>query len=154
MPLVGKTSPLSSSYQWQIERNPKEQGAYEVDLKANRRRLLALKGWTLQQINEEEPEYDDDVVVRKTGKTLEHTFDELGLHRVTMASNAAAAAATSAPQTVEFFVRYVRRELHSIDDEDRAKLFAAWKVLLDTPDDEGQATYGPDFRSHGTVTDQ
>jgi hypothetical protein len=123
VPLAGESDPQMSEYNWVVERPAKEQGAYELDLKASRRRLLTQKGMTLAEINEKEPEYDDDVVVKASGKTLVHTFDELGLHRITMGRSKdekeGDSDSTAEAPVVEFVVRYVRRELHSVDDEDR-----------------------------------
>ena len=125
VPKEGQKDHLASEYSWIVERPTKEQNKFELDLKASRRRLLTQKGLSLRQINEKEPEYDDGVVVRASGKSLRHTFDELGLHRLTVGPSEAAKADVDKPANptvVEFYVKYVRRELHSIDEEDREKV--------------------------------
>ena len=119
MPVNGATRAQSETYDWRIERLASGQNKNELDLKASRRRLLAQKGYNMADIDEKDPEYDDGVVLTSTSRVLVHTFDELGLHHITMVNKANDG---DSPLVAEFFVKYVRKELHSIDDEDREKV--------------------------------
>jgi hypothetical protein len=42
-------------------------------------------------------------------------------------------------------VRYVRRELRQLDDDDRSLFFNSAKVLWDTSAEDGRSTYGSNF---------
>lgn len=50
-------------------------------------------------------------------------------------------------ETTQFLCRYVRRSLRTIDAVDRNAFFDAFEVLMKTPDHEGKAIFGKDFRS-------
>ena len=43
--------------------------------------------------------------------------------------------------------RYVRREIRSLDDDDRNAFFDAVRTLTTTPNDEGSRLYGPNYRN-------
>ena len=147
------TRKLSKSYTWTIYRQPSEQNEHELDLKASRRRLLASKGLSQKEIDSTEPEYDDGVVVQKKTtsasqhNTFVHEFDELGKHVIEAKDEESGA---TVQQTVH--IRYVRRNMRTVDHDDHAALFAAWKVLLETSDEEGVAKYGSNFRSQGRLS--
>jgi len=166
-----KVQQLSSqgvSYAWSVRRPEEEQNKLEVDLKGKRRSVLAKLGVEEVKIDAAEPLNGPDGLVKTFAATsaaepLVHTFTELGTHHVTLdvtykTSNdsggaegeggGAAAAFQVMSRTAKVVVKYVRREMHSLDDEDREALFSAWKVLLDTDDTTGTATYGSDFMSH------
>jgi hypothetical protein len=155
--LIG--SKASDSYEWKITRPPKMQNKYELDLKAYRRRVLESKGMSKEEIDELEPEYDDGVVFSKTVTKdvvsshsntrfpVVHAFDELGLHVVSVTDTS-----TGESVSAKVHVKYVRQEMRKVDKEDREALFAAWKVLMETSDTEGVATYGSNFMSHGRLS--
>lgn len=147
----------SGTYEWKITRDAAGQGNYELDLKASRRRLLESRGLSLDEINEREPEYDDGIVVRQTidnkdatsveSNSFVHTFNELGKHMVTV-TDTVSGLSTSA--TVH--IKYVRKEMRSVDEDDREALFKAWKVLIEMNDTDGVAKYGNNFMSHGRLS--
>ena len=162
------------SYKWTVARPAAMQDAYELDLKAKRRAVLvATKGMTEAEALAVEPDNSGPGGVVRTYTTatpdapLVHAFDELGVHTVTLEVTypgvLAGAGLVSKPAeggqafsvasaTATLAVKYVRREMHTVDDEDREALFAAWKVLLDTSDSDGVAAYGADFMSHGRLS--
>jgi hypothetical protein len=147
---VGKPA---KSYTWTIIRPSVEQNEYELDLKASRRSLLASKGLSREEIDHIEPEYDDGVVFQKTMTThsqrnaVVHTFNELGKHTVVAKDDE-----TGATLKTSVYVRYVRREMRTVDEEDHEALFKAWKVLLETSDEEGVDTYGSNFWSQARLS--
>ena len=76
------------------------------------------------------------------GDAVEATFVALGAHAVRVT-----AASTRALFAFEVNVKYVRRELRELSDADREHYFKTLEVLYRTPQAEGEALYGPDFRS-------
>jgi hypothetical protein len=150
------------SYSWSVKRPEDEQNKMELDLKGKRRTLLAkTKGLSAAEVDAAEPLNGPDGLVKTFAATsaaepLTHTFTELGVHHVTLdvtyktdeSEEEGDGAFQVMSQTAQVHVKYVRREMHSIDDEDRESLFAAWKVLLETDDTTGVSTYGDDFMSH------
>jgi hypothetical protein len=135
------------SYNWKVERKASDQNSNELDLQLKRRVLKQLKGLSQEQIDEEEP-VSELVASGKTAK-LVHEFDQLGVHRVTVeATYSSDADGFVVLKTMALVVvKYVRRELHSVDDEDRQALMSAWQVLLETNDEDGVSQYGDDYRS-------
>ena len=158
-------------YAWKVERPPQaEQNAYELDLKTQRRKVLRMnRGMPQTEVDAVEPLNSGAKGLVKSYaassalEPLVHTFTELGLHHVTLDVTYPSTSASSSGSasrsgfftksvTAKVVVKYVRREMHSVDDEDRVALFAAWKVLLTTSDAEGRALYGDNFMSHGRLS--
>jgi hypothetical protein len=149
---------MSDTYEWTISRPASSQNEYELDLKAYRRRVLESRGMSKDEIDDLEPEYDDGIVLKESVTKADsdtsgfrfpvsHTFTELGVHTVIVKDTS---TGESASATVH--VKYIRQEMHQVDDEDREALFAAWKVLLEMNDSDGLAKYGSNFMSHGRLS--
>lgn len=163
------------SYAWAVKRPGGDQNTLELDLKLKRRAVLAAtQGLSNAEVDALEPlnGHTDGLVkafrAASADEPLVHTFTELGTHHVHLdvtyrgddlaqATGVGSAKALAAGGSAGFkvlsakatvVVKYVRREMHGVDDEDREALFAAWGTLLSTEDEDGVAAYGSDFRSH------
>ena len=111
----------ASSFDWAIVRRPEEQGEFELDLASSGAATTTISG---------------------TGSVFVHTFNELGYHHLELSQEGAGVT------THGLWVRYVRREIRSVDDDDREALLAAFHVLINTTDDAGIALYGSNFKSY------
>lgn len=162
--------PGGVAYAWTVHRPPDAQDKWELDLRGARRAALLRKGLSLEAVDKAEPLNDASTGLVRSftaasgAEPLVHTFTELGVHVVRLevtyaadgvkgAGQSKGAAFASKVATVEakVVVKYVRRELHSVDDEDREALFDAWRVLLETEDSEGVDAYGDGFRSYARL---
>jgi hypothetical protein len=91
------------------------------------------------------------------GDHVEVTFDTLGYHTVRVTRSVSAPegtdmAATALPLlnsilTTQVMVKYVRRELRSMTDDDRNGFFEALKLIYTVGQTDGTATYGSKYRS-------
>jgi hypothetical protein len=150
------TSRSGVSYNWKIERKEMDQNEYEIDLQLKRRTLMQLKGVNQEEIDEKEPV--SELVAESSSSSFVHNFDQLGLHRISLEASYPSASAASGVEvmssTATVMVKYVRQEIHSVDDEDRTALLSAWQVLMNTDDSEGVAQYGDDFMSFTRLTSE
>mmetsp|Transcript_6478 Transcript_6478/g.7865 ORF Transcript_6478/g.7865 Transcript_6478/m.7865 type:complete len:695 (-) Transcript_6478:164-2248(-) len=135
------------NYQWSLERKIDDQNENEIDLQLKRRTLLQLKGVDQEEIDAKEPV--SELVAQGTSSSFIHNFDQLGLHRLTLEATYESESGTSQVlrSTVNVVVKYIRKEIHSVDDEDRETLLSAWQVLMTTNDEDGVNEYGDDFMS-------
>jgi hypothetical protein len=46
----------------------------------------------------------------------------------------------------------VRREIRSLSAEERGRVFGAFEVMRSTTQEEGEASYGPWFRTYDSIT--
>lgn len=76
-----------------------------------------------------------------------HTFKRLGLFHV-----AVTIPDKSTSEWVDMWVKYVRREIHTYDDEDRKKLMEAFRIIAETSDAVGIEQYGGNYWSLSRLT--
>lgn len=112
--------------QWTFERRADEQDKFELTLGSA-------------------PEIVD--VVTGSCMSTEHTFKSLGVYHVNVKL-----PDESASEAGIFWVKYVRREIHSYDNADRAALMKAWRTIAETNDATGVQMYGENFQSLGRLS--
>mmetsp|Transcript_99072 Transcript_99072/g.283451 ORF Transcript_99072/g.283451 Transcript_99072/m.283451 type:complete len:337 (+) Transcript_99072:2043-3053(+) len=114
-------SSASSSFDWVVMRRPEEQRDFELDLASSAGATTTIRG---------------------TGSSFTHTFNELGYHHVEVSLDGTRLTESG------LWVRYVRREIRAVDEEDREALLAAFDVLLNTDDETGVMLYGSNYKSY------
>eukprot|EP00640_Fibrocapsa_japonica_P002021 CAMPEP_0113938470 /NCGR_PEP_ID=MMETSP1339-20121228/4898_1 /TAXON_ID=94617 /ORGANISM="Fibrocapsa japonica" /LENGTH=526 /DNA_ID=CAMNT_0000941603 /DNA_START=412 /DNA_END=1992 /DNA_ORIENTATION=+ /assembly_acc=CAM_ASM_000762 len=87
--------------------------------------------------------------------SLKHTFEQ-GYYTVSVSEHPSLLAAMSGRDVVgeitqELVVKYVRRELRTLDEEDRDKTMDVMATLWKVSTEEGQALYGPDYQGMDTL---
>jgi len=77
----------------------------------------------------------------KTGSTISHTFYTIGKHSVKVTDS-------ELDQTfsTEVMVKYVRREIRALSDQDRSDTLDALETIYRVSTDEGKALFGDDYR--------
>ncbi|CAM9535047.1 unnamed protein product [Phaeothamnion confervicola] len=92
---------------------------------------------------------------RTTTTTLDFVFAAAGQrYRVEAARLQMPDGAVLRRGSMEPVCKYVRREIHTLTDRDRALFLDALRVVHTTPGDEGRLLYGPRFTSFEEVTVQ
>jgi len=91
----------------------------------------------------------DGEVVESNKKKFSHTFTKIG---PTIVKVTASRGQTKEEYAAMVVVKYVRREIRSLTDEDRTKLLDAMEIIYRISDDEGRQLYGPNFRSIASFT--
>ena len=82
----------------------------------------------------------NEVAATATGNSFLHTFDGVGDFWVKMTIGESTA-------TGKLYVRYVRREMRSLLEEDRVAWLQAWKTVVNTDDATGIDLYGSTYQS-------
>jgi hypothetical protein len=97
-----------------------------------------------------------DASTSSMAATVNHTFgvNDPGYHSV---RGSVCASDSNCDTVVGDFdvnvnVRYVRRSLQALSDEDQQKLFSAWRRIKDLRGDEGREIYGPSYLSFDEIT--
>ncbi|CAM9513044.1 unnamed protein product [Ectocarpus sp. 12 AP-2014] len=79
------------------------------------------------------------------GRTVEHTFTSVGLHDVSLMQIDVATGKVYRMSS-HVMVKYVRREIRQLKDEDREAFFDALETLYRLPTPEGNAVYGDEYK--------
>ena len=80
----------------------------------------------------------DDTALASTGSVVRHSFLKTGAVSVSVSRD----GDLSTAGTFEVLVKYVRRELRSLADDDRERFLSAMRVLWSVPTVEGARQYG------------
>lgn len=82
------------------------------------------------------------------GSAIDHTFHQTGDSTVVLQKQYVTPKSTTLLEdvTIRVAVRYVRREIRALSDEDRTQFFDAVKMLNEVSMDEGTLVYGPNYR--------
>ncbi len=79
------------------------------------------------------------------GANVSHVFDAVGIWRARVTEAPRSGSAASVVSAGEIMVKYVRREIRSLDDEDREAFFGALRVVYTVPTRDGQQQFGSDY---------
>ncbi|CAM9220886.1 unnamed protein product [Phaeothamnion confervicola] len=95
---------------------------------------------------------DGDAEARYTGRKAFHIFNRAAhTYRISVEELDAAGAivdTTSAAATC----KYIRRDTHRMNDEDRERTLAAMRLMFDVSGDDGRVLYGPKYISFEELT--
>ncbi|CAB1119543.1 unnamed protein product [Ectocarpus sp. CCAP 1310/34] len=79
------------------------------------------------------------------GRTVEYTFTSVGLHDVAL-RQIDVSTGNVYRMSSHVMVKYVRREIRQLKDEDREAFFDAMETLYRLPTSEGNAVYGDEYK--------
>jgi len=78
---------------------------------------------------------------KKTGSTVSHTFTSLGKKTIKVTDTE-----TDKSFVTQVMVKYVRREIRTLTDEDRNEFLDALETIYRLPTEQGKKLYGEDFK--------
>ena len=87
-----------------------------------------------------------------SGVELSHIFNTSGTFTMGVEAVRTASGVIDYTTSDDVWVKYVRRELRGLTDEDREAYFGALEVIFKTPCDDGKGMYGDQFECIDTFT--
>jgi hypothetical protein len=85
--------------------------------------------------------------VALSGASAVHVFDFPGTWQLSLEEKTKANQKVKRSVSATVMVKYVRREIRQLTDDDREKFFSTMEVAMNTPTDSGRELYGPRYKS-------
>jgi len=129
-------------YNSYTQKNPIQYSPWEYLAEPHREATLSIREAFSE--GDSEPDryvWEIDGEEKKAGSTISHTFTSLGTTPIKITDTE-----TDISFSTQVMVKYVRREIRTLTDEDRNDVLDALETIYRLPTEEGMVIFGDDYR--------